>query len=98
MISIEEVNLWLMSNRMCVMPIATHNTYCRRLTEAQVKLHKLEPKLRRLEAMKLGGLAEQNKLLKKNLRRSKQRLGRLRTLSLLARLKSWNSNTQPQTP
>jgi|15BtaG_2_1085339.scaffolds.fasta_scaffold00800_9 hypothetical protein len=105
MISIEEVNLWLMSNRLCVMPIADYKAYSIKLTAAQEKLHELVPKLRRLEAMKLGNLAKENKLLKKNLKRLGQLSGRLKTgelkrrlISLLARQRNWNSNTHPQTP
>lgn len=103
MISIEEINLWLMSNRMCVMPIAAHNTNCRRLAEAQAKLHTLESEVAVRKSVRVGKLVEEIKLLKKNLRRSRQTLGRLRTgevkrcLSLLARQRNWNSKTQPQT-
>jgi len=103
MISKEEINLWLMSNRLCVMPITTYKSYCTKLVEAEERLHDLEPKLRRLEAMRLGDLAEQNKLLKKKSVGLKRKLERLKTnkvkrlLCLLAKSRNRNRNTQPQT-
>lgn len=104
MISKEEINLWLMSNRLCVMPIASYKTYCTKLVEAEERLLDLEPKLRRLEAMRLGDLAEQNKHLKKKRASLKRKLERLKTnrvkrlLSLLAKARSRNRKAQPQTP
>jgi hypothetical protein len=104
MISKEEINLWLMSNRLCVMPITTYKSYCSKLVEAEERLHDLEPKLKRLEAMKLGDLAEQNKHLKKKRAGLKRKLERLKTnkvkrlLSLLAKARSRNRKAQPQTP
>jgi regulator of replication initiation timing len=103
MISIEEINLWLMSNRMCVMPIAAYEAYNTKLTEAQAKLHTLESEVAVRKSVRVGKLVEENKLLKKNLKRLRQTLGRLRTgevkrcLSLLARQRNSNSNTQAQT-
>ena len=104
LVSKEEINLWLMSNRLCVMPVASYKTHCAKLVEAEERLYDLEPKLRRLEAMKLGDLAEQNKHLKKKRASLKRKLERLKTnrvkrlLSLLAKARSRNRKAQPQTP
>jgi hypothetical protein len=87
------------------MPIATYEAHNAKLhtLESDLRIYKSAVKSAVPKSVRVGKLVEEIKLLKKNLRKSRQTLGRLRTgevkrcLSLLARQRNSNSNTQAQT-
>lgn len=114
MISEEEINLWLKSNRLVVMQIDDYISYRDKNIETAKQLGELRMSMVHLPGnskpkpvhSSLERALGANKKLKKKHIRLKRRLERLKTeeikqllaLCSLAMVKNGNRNTQPQTP
>ena len=100
MISEEEINLWLRSNRLVVMQVDDYTSYRDKNIETAKELEETKRHLSKLTS----GSKNRERELKKKHGRLRKRLEKLKTdyikkcLYSLASVKNRNRNTQPQTP